>query len=97
MLKRDLAGIVRKLLDTSRLKIIESIPDAPILRRELQNFKVKINPITAYDSYSAWREGDHDDSVLSVAVAVWAAEYRGRGIEPVDPEIVEALQNYRGI
>jgi len=38
------------------------------------NFKVKIDPQTAHDSYSAWREADHDDLVLSVALAAWFAE-----------------------
>jgi hypothetical protein len=35
---------------------------------------VKINISTAHDSYEAWREGDHDDLVLSVALACWAGE-----------------------
>jgi hypothetical protein len=35
---------------------------------------VKINISTAHDSYEAWREGDHDDLVLSVALARWAGE-----------------------
>jgi len=72
--KRDLVGIVRKLLDCERLKVVDRLPDAPTLRLELQNFKIKINPETAHDSYSAWREGMHDDLVLAVAVAAWAAE-----------------------
>lgn len=76
--KRDLAGIVRQMLDTSRLKVIDSLPEAQTLRRELQHFKVKINPETAHDSYSAWREGMHDDLVLAVAMGVWAAEQPNR-------------------
>ncbi len=72
--KRDLAGIVRQMLDTTRLKVVDSLPEAQILRRELHNFKVSINPATAHDSYSAWREGLHDDLVLAVAMGVWAAE-----------------------
>jgi len=73
--KRDLVSVVRRLLDERRLKIDRNQPDAEVLRRELQNFKIKINPETAHDSYSAWREGDHDDMVLAVAVAAWAAEH----------------------
>jgi hypothetical protein len=38
------------------------------------NFKVKIDPVTAHDSYSAWREQDHDDMVLAVALAAWYGE-----------------------
>ncbi len=35
---------------------------------------MKIHVATAHDSYEAWREGDHDDLVLSVAMACWAGE-----------------------
>jgi len=38
------------------------------------NFRAKIDPATAHDSYSAWREQDHDDLVLSVALACWWGE-----------------------
>jgi hypothetical protein len=41
------------------------------------NFRVKIDPLTAHDSYGAWREGQHDDLVLAVALAVWFAEHGG--------------------
>ena len=34
-----------------------------------------MNLKTAHDSYEAWREGDHDDLVLSVGMAVWAATW----------------------
>ncbi len=91
--KRDLAGIVRKLLDTERLKVIESLPEARTLRHELQNFKVKINPETAHDSYSAWREGDHDDLVLAVAVAAWAAERVGTLQHVARPRILGAQRD----
>lgn len=29
---------------------------------------------TGHDSYEAWRDGDHDDLVLSLAMACWFAE-----------------------
>jgi len=38
------------------------------------NFKVKIDPATAFDSYSIWHEADHDDLVLVVALACWVDE-----------------------
>jgi hypothetical protein len=56
------------------------------LVKELLNFRVKINISTAHDSYEAWREGDHDDLVLSVALACWAGErYLNRGKVRVVP------------
>jgi phage FluMu gp28-like protein len=75
--KRDLVGAVAVALQTGRLKIASGLPDASTLTRELLNFKVTIDPKTAHDSYSSWRESDHDDLVLAVALAVWSAERFG--------------------
>jgi len=72
--KRDLVGSLQVLFQSGRLKISKKLPLASVLQTELMNFKVKIDPVTAHDSYSAWREQDHDDMVLSVALAVWCAE-----------------------
>ncbi len=72
--KRDLASAPLVLMQNGQLKIAEAMPLAETLRQELLNFKVKINIATAHDSYEAWREGDHDDLVLSVALACWAGE-----------------------
>ena len=44
------------------------IPAIPTLVQELLAFRVKIDPLTAHDSYGAWREGAHDDLVLAVAL-----------------------------
>jgi hypothetical protein len=72
--KRDLASAPLVLMQNGQLKIAAEMPLAETLRKELLNFKVKINISTAHDSYEAWREGDHDDLVLSVALACWAGE-----------------------
>ncbi|CAN5767468.1 hypothetical protein BH23CHL2_BH23CHL2_25020 [soil metagenome] len=73
--KRDLVGSAQAALQSDRLKIAASLPEAQTLRDELRSFKVKINERTGHDSYSAWRERDHDDQVLAVAMACW---YRDR-------------------
>jgi hypothetical protein len=72
--KRDLASAPLVLMQNGQLKIAAEMPLADTLRKELLNFKVKINISTAHDSYEAWREGDHDDLVLSVALACWTGE-----------------------
>ena len=72
--KRDLASAPLVLMQNGQLKIAEALQLAPVLKRELLNFKVKINIATGHDSYEAWREGDHDDLVLAVAMACWAGE-----------------------
>lgn len=71
--KRDLVGGLQVLLQSGRLKIASSLEHAEVLRGELLNFRIKIDPKTAHDSYSHWREGDHDDLVLAAALAVWSA------------------------
>jgi hypothetical protein len=72
--KRDLAGAVQVLLQQARLRFAEALPFTPVLTQELLNFRVKIDPQTAHDSYSAWREKDHDDLVLALALACWWGE-----------------------
>jgi len=71
--KRDLVMRLLVQFQKDRLKIAKGIKAADILIKELLNFKVKINPKTAHDSYAAWREGDHDDLVLAVSMAVYVA------------------------
>jgi hypothetical protein len=75
--KRDLVGVVAVLLQQHRLQLAQSLPETPMLTHELLNFKVKIDPSTAHDSYAAWRERDHDDLVLALALACWWGECRG--------------------
>lgn len=74
--KRDLISNLQVLFQSGRLKIAERIPDGQLLVKELLNFKVKIST-SGHDSYEAWREGVHDDLVLSVAMAVWVGEKLG--------------------
>lgn len=72
--KRDLVGAVQSLLSRRLLKFAADLPLLDVLKGELQNFRVKIDPKTAHDAYSAWRENQHDDTVLATAVAAWYAE-----------------------
>ena len=73
--KRDLVSAVQVLLQSGRLKIAADLPETETLQREMLNFKMKIDPKTAHDSYSHWREGDHDDLVLSAAIALWFRQF----------------------
>jgi hypothetical protein len=73
--KRDLVSAVQVLLQNGRLKVASGLPLTETLKKELANFRVKIDPKTAHDSYSHWRESDHDDLVLSVAMAAWCRQW----------------------
>lgn len=75
--KRELVSVTQSALQGKRLDIAPSLKDAHTLRRELQNFKYKIN-LNASESFEAWREGDHDDLCLAACMAVWHGEYNDR-------------------
>jgi hypothetical protein len=71
--KKDLVSTLQVLLQTRRLKVAPSLPEAQLLVRELMNFQVKITPAT-HEVFGTWRDGVHDDLVLAVALAAWLAE-----------------------
>jgi hypothetical protein len=81
--KRDLVGTMQVLLQSGRFKVAKRLKLGPTLQAELLNFKVKIDPVTAHDSYSAWRDNEHDDLVLSAALAAWWAERQPKPIGPL--------------
>jgi hypothetical protein len=56
-----------------RLQIARRLTEAATLVRELQNFQVKITA-AANETFGAWRDGQHDDLVLAVALACWWSE-----------------------
>ena len=56
--------------------IASGLKEAATLANEFQNMRVKIDLRTAHDSYTTWRDGQHDDLVLAVALASWWAEKR---------------------
>jgi hypothetical protein len=69
--KRDLVGALEVPFHTGKLKIAEGMELWPSLKKELLNFRRKIDLKTAHDSYEHWRESDHDDLVLAAALACW--------------------------
>lgn len=72
--KRELVSVVQVLLQTERLGIASSLPEAHTLTREMLAFKVEISK-SGHDTYgNDWRENPHDDLVLSVSLAAWAGE-----------------------
>jgi len=71
--KKSLVSTLQVLLQAGRIEVAAALPDRPVLVKELQNFRVKITA-AANETFEAWREGDHDDLVLAVAIAAWEAE-----------------------
>jgi hypothetical protein len=73
--KRDLVFALLSVFQSDRFKIAQGLPLAKPLMNELTNFKIKINT-NGHDSYAAWRETEHDDLVLSAAMATWYGEFK---------------------
>jgi hypothetical protein len=69
--KKDLIGAAQVLLQDGRLHVARGLAEAQTLTEELKNFRMKITA-SANAQYEAWREGDHDDLVLAVAMPCWA-------------------------
>jgi hypothetical protein len=74
--KIQLVGMVQHFLQSHRLIIGATLPHATTLQRELRDFRVKISK-SANEVYEA-REGQHDDLVLSLAIALFVAEHQPR-------------------
>jgi hypothetical protein len=89
--KKELVGAVQVLLQAQRLKFA-SVPMREVLLKELLTFKVKVTA-AANETFEAWRERDHDDLVLAVALASWQAE-RGAGLATDWPAAVEEPPRY---
>lgn len=71
--KKELVSILQVLLHSRRLQVAEGIDHAETLEEELRTFRVKITS-AANETFEAWRERDHDDVLMALAVAVWYAE-----------------------
>jgi len=72
--KKDLVGAVAIAMQEKRLRIRPTMTLAPVLVDELGYFRSKINIVTGHEKFEAWRERQHDDTVLAVALAVWYGE-----------------------
>jgi len=71
--KRELVGTLQVLLQTRRLQVSRSLPDAVVLVQELENYRIKVTT-ARNETFESWREGQHDDLVLAVAMAAWLGE-----------------------
>jgi len=85
--KKDLIARPQVLLQEGnrRLKISPSLSEADVLVEELLNYRYRITG-AGNDTYGPWREGQHDDLLLALCLAVWAAERRS---PPVTPAVAD--------
>ncbi len=70
--KAELVGTLQVTLQTDRLKMAAELDLVSTLVSELQTFKIRTTVINGNDPES-WREGQFDDLVFAVGMAVWRA------------------------
>jgi hypothetical protein len=75
--KKELVSTLQVLVQSRRLQVARMLPMASVLVKELETFRVKIT-VSANETFESWRERDHDDLVLAVAMAAWVGE---RGLQ----------------
>ncbi len=69
-----LVSTVQALLHDGRLQIQKDLPEAPILKLELEDFRASVTDSGRW-TFGA-RSGAHDDLVLALALALWRASRR---------------------
>jgi hypothetical protein len=70
--KEQLAQVLSVLLEGEKLHCVRRLPLAQTLYDEFRNFEVKVRP-NGRESFGAFKDGTHDDLVMSVALACWYA------------------------
>ncbi|MBA7493523.1 hypothetical protein ES702_04082 [subsurface metagenome] len=83
--KRDLVSCLLWQFQAGRLVVLEDLELANVLCNELENFRSKISLSTGIESYESWRENQHDDLVLAIALPVWFSVVR-EGAERMQPD-----------
>jgi hypothetical protein len=71
--KKELVSVLQVLLQTQRLKVAASLPLAETLSREMASFRASVQ-VAGSEPDVNWRQREHDDLVLAVALAAWEGE-----------------------
>jgi hypothetical protein len=71
--KRDLVIGLQVLMESGTLTIASGMRETATLTRELAEMRVRVSP-SGQEQFGVWREGEHDDLVLAVALACWAGK-----------------------
>ena len=81
------------MMHTGELRIAKELRETPALKTELKDFRRHVSEAGRY-SFAA-REGQHDDLVLAVAIALWRAARRKRtfGSSRAPPKVRLGYEN----
>lgn len=76
--KASLVGALQVVVQTHRIKVAPQLPTGKALAGEMGDFTRRQNVVTGHNQFAVWREGAHDDLVLSIAIPVWRSECTAR-------------------
>lgn len=86
--KADLINGLLLAFQSGTVKISSALPHAATLAHELAEMRRKVS-INGNAQYGVWRDAEHDDLVLALAIAVWQAERRAVSFCPApEPEML---------
>lgn len=93
--KKDLVSALRVSMESGRLKKAARLPNKEVLDSELRAFQIQFNQ-RGHASFEAGGS-EHDDLVLSLALAVWLSENEGKFDvhRPFDPLLLSSGQEFR--
>jgi hypothetical protein len=74
--KINLVSAVQAPLCSGRLRFAEQLELTPTLTKELEMFRVRVSE-DRNETFASWRERDHDDLVLALALALFVANQPG--------------------
>jgi hypothetical protein len=94
--KKELVGVLQVLLQSGRLKVADALPKSATLVHEMEAFRAEVAPVPS-DDIASWRERDHDDLVLAVALAAWSGERHGQVSTGAPVVITSASEWWRGL
>ena len=78
------------LVENRRLKTIRGDDMSHLLAKEMRAFSVKVTPV-GHETYEAWREAEHDDLVLAVALGCWYVKQAGWAHDPAYEDAILAV------
>jgi hypothetical protein len=74
--KRDLIVGLQVVIQRGELHIASGLKDGAALVKEMSEMRVKVRE-SGHEQFGVWGQGRHDDLVLSLSLAVWAARRAG--------------------
>lgn len=82
--KNDVVFSLQNIIEKNRLKVNPELKYWKETKAELETFSPKVNETTLHVSYEAIRSRDHDDLVMSLAMAALFGERLYPAVEPID-------------